>query len=220
MLQSSFLLYIETNFLMSIATGRDPRADALLAKTPQGLRLAIPQVCFMEALSVSGRVEKQRSELTNRLEREIAQVRRDLTSPNARDLLPLLERANIANQELIKDVSTRLFGAIHVLGQTAELITISGAILDASRESVFIADNADNLILHCILSHARSDSQTTKIFLTENRKDFGTTLVQDQLKSAGVDKSFWRTNDFSQWLSSQPSDDDSSEEGLHGEIGP
>jgi predicted nucleic acid-binding protein len=220
MSQSSFLLYIETNFLMSIATGRNPRADALLALPPEGLRLAIPQVCFMEALAVSQRVEKQKSRLTNRLEREIAQVRRDLTSPNARDLLPLLERANIANQELIKDVSTRLFDAIHLLGQTAELITISGAILDASQESVHIADNADNLILHCILSHARSDPQTTKIFLTENRKDFGTTLVQDQLQSAGVDKTFWRTNDFSQWLSSLPFDDDSSGEGLHGEIGP
>jgi hypothetical protein len=220
MSQSSFLLYIETNFLMSIATGRDPRADALLAQPPEGLRLAIPQVRFMEALSVSQRVEKQKSRLTNRFEREIAQVRRDLTSPNARDLLPLLERANIANQELIKDVSTRLFDAIHLLGQTAELITISGAILDASRESVLIADNADNLILHCILSHARSDLQATKVFLTENRKDFGTTLVEDQLQSAGVDKTFWRTNDFSQWLSSQPSDDDSSGEGLHGENGP
>ena len=52
MSQSSFLLYIETNFLMSIATGRDPKADDLLAQPPEGLRLAIPQVCFMEALSV------------------------------------------------------------------------------------------------------------------------------------------------------------------------
>ena len=116
----------------------------------------------------------------------------------------------------VRGCSTRL----HLLGQTAELIAISGAILDASRESILIADNADNLILHCILSHARSDSQTTKRFLTENRKDFGSKLVQDHLRSAGVDKTFWRTNDFSQWLSSQPPDDDSSGEGLHGEIGP
>jgi hypothetical protein len=220
MSQSSFLLYIETNFLIGIATGRDPKADVLLAHPPAGLRLAIPQVCFMEALSVAGRVEKQRARLTNRLEREIAQVRRDLTSRNAKDLLPLLERANVTNQKLGKDVSTRLFDAIHLLGQTAELITISGAILDASRESVLIADNADNLILHCILSHARSDARAAKRFLTENRKDFGTLLVQDQLKSAGVDKTFWRTNDFSQWLSSQPFRDDSSGDGLHGEIGP
>jgi predicted nucleic acid-binding protein len=116
MSESSFLLYIETNFLMGIATGRDPKADVLLAHPPEGLRLAIPQVCFMEALSVSGRVEKQRARLTNRLEREIAQVRRDLTSRNAKDLLPLLERANVTNQKLGKDVSTRLFDAIHLLG--------------------------------------------------------------------------------------------------------
>ncbi len=220
MSQSSFRLFIETNFLMCIATGRDPKAFDLLSQPSESLRLAIPQVCFMEAPLVFKQNQKQRLQLKETLDQQIGQLARDRTSKNASDLLSLLQQANITNRELIKDVSTRLFDAIGLLGQKADLIPISGAILDASRDSFLIDDPADNLILHCILSHARSDLQTTKIFLTENRQDFGTTLVQDQLKSAGVDKTFWRTNDFSQWLSSQPSRDDSSGEGPHGKIGP
>jgi hypothetical protein len=46
------ILYLETNFLMSIAMGRDPEASDLLSQRPAGVRLAMPQVCCMEALSV------------------------------------------------------------------------------------------------------------------------------------------------------------------------
>jgi hypothetical protein len=36
------ILYIETNFLMSIATGRDPEASILLGQTPASVQLVIP----------------------------------------------------------------------------------------------------------------------------------------------------------------------------------
>ena len=45
------ILYIETNFLMSIATGRDPDANHLLLSVPTSVRIAIPAICCMEALS-------------------------------------------------------------------------------------------------------------------------------------------------------------------------
>ncbi|GAA6614529.1 hypothetical protein [Scytonema sp. NUACC26] len=47
------ILYIETNFAMSIATGRDPQANQLLLNIPPSIQIAIPSVCFMEALSSS-----------------------------------------------------------------------------------------------------------------------------------------------------------------------
>ena len=46
------VLYIETNFLMSVAKGQDPQADSLLQNTPSSVRLAIPGICYMEALSI------------------------------------------------------------------------------------------------------------------------------------------------------------------------
>jgi len=116
MSQSSFRLYIETNFLMSIATGRDPEAVNLLSQPPDGLLFAIPQICFLEALLVLRQEEKQRNQLKNQLDQQIGQLARDRTSQNANLLLKLLQEASFTNQELIKDVSTRLFDAISLLG--------------------------------------------------------------------------------------------------------
>jgi hypothetical protein len=53
------ILYLETNFLMSLALNQDPGDSALLEKAAQdrSLRLAIPQVCIMEAFAT---IRKQR----------------------------------------------------------------------------------------------------------------------------------------------------------------
>jgi len=54
------ILYLETNFLMSLALNQDPDAFALLEKAAQdrSLKLAIPQVCFMEAFAtIRNRIE-------------------------------------------------------------------------------------------------------------------------------------------------------------------
>src|SRR5947209_3594463 len=98
MSQSSCLLFIETNFLMSIATGRDPKAGDLLSQPPEGLRLAIPQVCFMEALFALKQDQKQRFQPKETFDRQIQQLARDRTSKNANDLLSLLQQANLTNR--------------------------------------------------------------------------------------------------------------------------
>ncbi len=54
------ILYVETNFAMSIATGRDPQANTLLLNTPTSVQIAIPSVCYMEALSVLEAHQKSR----------------------------------------------------------------------------------------------------------------------------------------------------------------
>ena len=40
------ILYLETNFLMSIAKGQDAEAGILLRSTPETVRLAIPSICY------------------------------------------------------------------------------------------------------------------------------------------------------------------------------
>jgi hypothetical protein len=70
------ILYLETNFLMSLALNQDPDAFALLEKAAQdrSLKLAIPQVCFMEAFAaIRNRVEESVT-FQRRLEREVNQL--------------------------------------------------------------------------------------------------------------------------------------------------
>jgi hypothetical protein len=65
-------------------------------------------------------------------------------------------------------------------------------------------DPTDNLILHCILEHARASPHDQRVFMSGNRKDFGTKPVQDALQAAGIGKYVAETNQFLGWYRSQP----------------
>jgi len=92
-----------------------------------------------------------------------------------------------------------------MLSQKAEMIVLNTEIIEASLNTTIIAkDPTDNLILHCILSHARLRPTETKVFLSGNVKEFRKLPeVQDALREAGITKYFSRTEDFLGWLQSQ-----------------
>ena len=48
------IVYIETNFLMSVAMGREGRGDDLLAAVSGSVCIAIPSGCYMESFSAFG----------------------------------------------------------------------------------------------------------------------------------------------------------------------
>jgi hypothetical protein len=198
------ILYLETNFLMSIAMGRDPEASDLLTQRPAGVQLAMPQVCCMEALSVLNEEKGHRKGLTNTLESQVAQLKRDLTSGHANALQSLLEQSIDENERLIADVTTRLFDAFDQVAKSTELIALSPAGLLSSQKDVLIPDLTDNLILHCILEHSNASPADTKVFLSGNRKDFGTQAVRDALLGAGISKYVADVKQFVGWHRSQP----------------
>jgi len=208
MLEPPSSLYIETNFLWSIATGRDPDASSLLTRPPDGLKVAIPQICFMEALSVLNHDRRQRNEFKSQLESQIGQLRRDTVSSNARTLLASLQEATVANDRLIEEIVIRLYYAIRLAGENSTFIGVSQQVLDESRANPLILDPTDNLILYCILTDARSHPDRPTIFLSGNRNDFGGESVQQALRQAGVNKSFWTAKQFMDWFTSRDNRDD------------
>lgn len=203
MSQSSLILYIETNFLLSIATGRDPDAIGILADVRSPNQLVLPQVCFMEAFSVLNEMHKSRNRFRNQLEQQISERRRDSTSEHARELVSLLEQSKIAIDKLIEDIDARLFDTVGRLCRDAVFIEVNQEILERQLESVLVEDPTDNLILHCILAHAREHPLENKAFLTGD-KAFGDSKVQDELSIAGVRKSFREGKQFRMWFDSQP----------------
>ncbi|MCU0546036.1 MAG: hypothetical protein MUE44_28360 [Oscillatoriaceae cyanobacterium Prado104] len=86
------------------------------------------------------------------------------------------------------------------------MIVLNLEIIQASLNTTIIGkDPTDNLILHCILSHARLHPTETKAFLSSNVKEFRKVPeVQNALRDAGITKYFSRTQDFLGWLQSQP----------------
>jgi predicted extracellular nuclease len=64
-------------------------------------------------------------------------------------------------------------------------------------------DPTDNLILHCILNHASQNFTDTKVLISGNKNDFGTSEVVEALRDAGIVKYFASTQSFLGWLASR-----------------
>ncbi|MGO9599579.1 MAG: PIN domain-containing protein [Isosphaeraceae bacterium] len=201
MSNSPFIVYVETNFLMSIATGRDPEASDLLSDIALPDRIALPQICIMEAMSVLNAMRRSRNQFGNQLAQQIAEMGRDNTSAHARELFSLLNQAKIESNRLLEDINSRLFGTVGLLAHKAELIGLTGEILVAQLNTILLDDPTDNLILHCILAHAREHSSYEKVFLTGDREAFGGLSIQGELGNVGITKSFWKGLQFQMWSS-------------------
>jgi hypothetical protein len=55
------IVYVETNFLMSVAMGREGRGDDLLAAVSSSVCVAIPSGCYMESFSAFEDEQKRRN---------------------------------------------------------------------------------------------------------------------------------------------------------------
>ena len=199
------ILYIETNFLMSIATGREAEAIMLLRDLSSSVQLVIPSICYMESLSALEDDLKRQNNFKEQLSRQISETKRDVTSEQVASLSFHLEESLIYYRNRIGEIKFRLREAIYMLSQKAEMIVLNTEIIEASLNTTIIGkDPTDNLILHCILSHARLRPTETKVFLSGNVKEFRKLPeVQDALREVGITKYFSRTEDFLGWLQSQ-----------------
>ncbi|PSB30503.1 hypothetical protein C7B69_08585 [filamentous cyanobacterium Phorm 46] len=189
---------------MSITTGREAEAIILLRDLSSSVELVIPSTCYMEALSAFEDELKRQNSFKEQLSRQISETKRDVTSEHAAALSFHLEESLLYYVERIDEMKFRLREAISLMSINAEMIALNPEIVQASlNETLIEKDPTDNLILHCILSHARSHSTESKVFLSGNVKEFGLSKVRDALQEVGITKYFSRTEDFLGWLQSQ-----------------
>lgn len=197
---------------MAIAKGRDLQAENLLRNPPQSIHLVIPSICYIEALVTWEKEKNYAQKFGQELDKQINNSERDLSSPNAKDFLSNLEQVKILNISLLNDIQQRLSSAINILLEKAELIQLEQQIIQDISQSIIIQpetlliqnDIMDNLILRSIIEHANSHTQEAKVFLSENKTDFGKPEIQSALRNAGISY-FSRTQDFLGWLQSQNS---------------
>ena len=147
---------------------------------------------------------KRHNSFKQQLENQISEAKRDLTSQHAPSLFLKLGQSKIDDERRLNDIDLRLRESIEQLSQNAEMIDLTANIIQESLNATIIGkDPTDNLILHCILSHARLRPTETKVFLSGNVKEFGNLPeVQYALREVGI-KYFSRTEDFLGWLQSQ-----------------
>jgi rRNA-processing protein FCF1 len=198
------IVYVETNFLMSVATGREERGNELLDAVSGSVRVAIPSGCFMESFSALEAQRRSRNRFRDELESQIKELRRDITSANARTLLGRLEESKIASEGLLNDVQARLFQVVDRAANVLEPIPETPFIIQSAVSSILISDPTDNLILCSILDHASHFPEAVKSLLTENTNDFDTPEVRSALAEVGIDTSFRSVTNLLGWLGSLP----------------
>lgn len=200
------ILDIETNFLWSIATGRDPNAEELLSNPRPSLRIVMPSVCYLEALSTLEVHRKHIHEFIRSLNKRNAEFGRDLVSANSKILCSSLTQSAVEVTDQFNNVEERLLRAVVTTSTLAEFIEPLPGIVQACVDRRIIAnDLTDNLILHSICQHSRLAPDIAKVLLTGNTKDFGKEDVKEFLQDSGVSKLFSESKSLVGWLDSLPS---------------
>ncbi len=126
------ILYVETNFLIGIAKGQDSQAEDLLQNTPPSLRLAIPSICFVEALTTLEQEEKYNQDFLQKLDIQIHEAERDNNSQIAELLVNLLRQSKVSFFERKNDIERRFYAAFNQLASKAEIMTLNTDILQQS----------------------------------------------------------------------------------------
>ena len=193
-------LYVETNLLVGIALGRELAVDALLPRGDATPQVWVPAVWFLECVVFLDGERGRRDAFDGSLGLQITQLERDATSPAASQLGSSLREARLHNKTLTSAIDARGMAAVEQLAARAGIIDLSPSILSANRLSALVRGRADNLILHCILDHARSTPGTGRqAFASDNHKDFGRAEVRAALEAADV-RYFPKTADAVGWL--------------------
>jgi hypothetical protein len=195
-----FLIYLETNWIIGAVMGQDSGADDLLASASDRVKLALPDVCVMEAISAFDWKRGERNKLTAEHRTQLTQLRRSTQIPAAQRLATQLTEADSTNAEFLSELFLRLDDYMLRLTRRAELIPLSEAVvlhqLKLSHETEL--DRDDALILASILAHSRTDTVRSKAFLTSNINDFGKDDVSQLLLHSGI-KHFRSTNRALGW---------------------
>ncbi len=188
---------------MGIAKGQDPQAEDLLLQTPTSVSLAVPSICYVEALTTLEQEEKYNKDFIGRLDIQINEADRDKNSENAQLLLSLLNQSKVKFLERINVIKERFYLAFNQLSSEAEIITLNPAMIQESLERNILQKHLiDKLILECIIHHARLHPSETKVFLSSNSKEFGKREVVEILQNSGI-QYFNKTQNFLGWLQSQ-----------------
>lgn len=199
-------LYLETNFLVSHAKGRDAATSRLLEEVREGLQITFPSCCVMEALTMREGEEKRINQQIGVNSAQINELVRHVVSDHAATLVPLLTNANQEWQQSFNFFENRLSEAINWLSHydRVELLATKSSGIALFARIDHEIDPTDQLILATILDDAQEHPLATKVLVTENGRCFHDDLVVRQLlQDAGIKKYFPSVTKFLQWYDAQ-----------------
>ena len=176
------ILYVETNLILAIAKGQDPEAMELLQnQLATSVRIVIPSICYLEALVAFEEDRQRREGFRKTLDQQLNEARRDKTAQDSEALISALDDSLVRYGDLLNDVEARFQIAIQAMSLQFEMVHLtSQSLVSGLNERLLPGEKQrrDNLVLHCILHHARQHPNERKVLLTNDAlfwKDDSTT---------------------------------------------
>ena len=198
-------LYLETNFLLSHAHGRDPATSRLIRESFPQLQVALPACCVMEALTHLEAERKRINSLLGGNRMQSNELGRNLASPHAARLAEWLLASEPEWELELAFFESRLLDAIRWCSDPSSvtfLPTPPDSLAQISLDPTLL-DPTDGLILATILSDARAHQTIPKSLVTENRRCFHDDAdVRRSLAAVGV-RYFASVTNFLQWYAAQ-----------------
>jgi hypothetical protein len=181
--------------------GQDSGAEDLLASPSERVKIALPDICVMEAISAFDWKRGDRNRLKGELDRQLAQLQRSIEIPVAQRLAKQLTQVDFTNAEFLSDLFHRLDTYLVRLAERAELIPLSNAVLlhQFQLRQQTELDRDDALILASILDHSLTDTVSSKALLTGNIHDFRKKEVALLLRQNRM-KHFSSSDQLLRWL--------------------
>ena len=180
--------------------GQDQSAETLLNSSSSDIHLILPSVCVMEAISAFDWKRIERNRLKDELDRQLKQLQRSANVQSAQKLAGELTRADLTNAQLLSELFQRLDSYLSRIAQRAELIPLSGEIIQQELKLISETelDRDDALILASVVAHSKDVTAEKKAFLTANVRDFQKQPVRAILTKANL-KLFNSTERVIEW---------------------
>ncbi|MDY6803347.1 MAG: PIN domain-containing protein [Cyanobacteriota bacterium] len=198
------ILYLETNFLLAMAKGRNGSMEEILQTSTENVTIAIPSICLMESLVAWEKEEKRSQSFSQKVKIEISEAKRNVRCEDARYVAESLEKSLISYNNLLLDLDKRFKNVFEILKNRAELIHPKIENLQSTLNEPRLTqkwERRDDFILQCILDHASSNQDKTKAFFSENSKQFRQSAVRDVLTEKGI-RYFSNSSNLQSWLQS------------------
>jgi hypothetical protein len=161
-------------------------------------------ICFLEAIVALEGQQNQLNKLIESLNITIGEIQRSPQQRSSNEMSALTASKDAATN-LLNQLKPSLSAAIEKVLRVAEVITPSVNSVQKTLNNPILKRNKalrDNLILQSILDHAITQSDTTKVFLSSNTKEFGNAEARFALRTSDV-MYFSNTNSLISWIDSQ-----------------
>ncbi|GCL37860.1 MULTISPECIES: PIN domain-containing protein [Sphaerospermopsis] len=199
------IIYLETNSIMAIAKGRNKELEDFVYQSSDKLKFVIPSICLMETLVAIEREDKRSQSFSQTLQIEMNEAKRNKELSNSTSFVNYLESSLIDYDDILTDFRNRFLKILEYLKNHGELIEPRIEMLESTLNAPLIPgknQKRDDFILQVILVHAQNNLSMSKVFFSENTKDFDNTNIQQVLANVGINY-FSKVSNLQRWLNEQ-----------------